>query len=100
MTSIFQPRQGDRCVWVSESRFNRLDQAMSLTPVAFDYILRSYKLLEETLIEANIQFAVIGGLAVTLLGGRQHGGALATQDIDLNVNATARSLFGILRTKD
>jgi len=93
--SVFQPREGDLCTWVDENTFFELDDEIQEEDVTLQDLLSGYNIVTAALHNANLRFAAIGGLALTILGGRK--GADMTHDVDLIFNGTVTQLFDILR---
>jgi len=94
--TTFQPRPGDACTWVPENDFYDFDDELEDEDLSLQDLKTGYELLQNAFIQANIPFAVLGGFALSILGGRED----LTHDIDFQINSTPVELFAKLRTMD
>ncbi|TFK71553.1 hypothetical protein BDN72DRAFT_895535 [Pluteus cervinus] len=96
-SSIFQPRETDKCTWVSETEFFDIDDELEEADVTIEDLRAGYDTIAKAFAEAHIPFAAIGGLAFTLLGARPD---YLTHDVDFQIHTTPLKLFEKLRTME
>ena len=95
MSTQFQPREGDICIWVDEAQFYDMDDELDEQSSSLKDLQTAYHILDGAFHESGIPFATIGGFSLTLLGGRTD--AAITHDVDFQINGSPVTLFSKLR---